>query len=181
VSRPFEELLSAAKEGEAWAWEEIFKALAPAVTGYVAIRGAREPGDVAAETFYHVARAIKRFTGSEESFRSWVFVIAHRKLIDARRAANRQVEQGALTGDHTDRSADPESIVLDRIALEDMQSLIALLTDDQQQVIALRLIADLSLAETAEVMGKNVGSIKSLQRRAIEQLRRSFEGREVSR
>ena len=181
MSRSFEEILTAAKAGEAWAWEDIFRAFAPAVVGYVALRGAKEPEDVASETLYQVARSIRRFDGSEESFRSWVFVIAHRKLIDARRSEQRRVEQAELTGDHADRDGDAETAALDRIALEDMQSLLVALTDDQQEVIALRLIADLSLAETAEVMGKNVGSVKSLQRRAIESLRRELESQEVSR
>ena len=181
MTRPFQELLSAAKEGEAWAWEEIFRTFAPAVTGYVALRGAREPEDVTAETFYQVARSISRFTGTEPSFRSWVFVIAHRKLVDSRRSMNRQVDQAALTGDHVDERADVETLALDQIALEEMQALMARLTEDQQDVIALRLIADLSLAETAKVMGKNTGSVKALQRRAVEQLRKSLEGREVSR
>ena len=177
----FDELLAAAKAGEAWAWEEIFRAFAPSVTGYVALRGAKEPEDVASETLYQVARSIHRFDGNEESFRSWVFVIAHRKLIDARRSDQRRVEQAELTGDHADHRGTAETAALDRIALEEMQMLLVALTDDQQEVIALRLIADLSLAETAEVMGKNVGSVKSLQRRALESLRRELESQEVSR
>ena len=181
MTRPFDELLSAAKDGEAWAWEEVYAEFAPAVTGYVALRGAREPEDVAAETFFHIARSIHRFSGSEASFRSWVFVIAHRKMIDARRTAGRQVEQTPLDVEHVDQTSDAESLVLDRLALEEMQSLIVTLTDDQQEVIALRMIADLSLAETAKVMSKNVGSVKALQRRAIEQLRKTLQNREVSR
>ena len=74
-----------------------------------------------------------------------------------------------------------ESQALNRVALQEMQSLLVNLTSDQQEVIILRMIADLSLAETAKVMGKNVGSVKALQRRALESLRRDIRATEVSR
>lgn len=181
MNRPFSETLAAAKSGEAWAWEQIYRTLAPPVTGYLAVRGAKEPEDVASETLYHVARSIEKFEGSEESFRSWVFVIAHRKLIDARRSAQRSVDQAQLNGDYTDSKNSSETEALNRVALEEMTSLIADLTSDQQEVIVLRMVADLSLAETAKVMGKNIGSIKALQRRALENLRKAIEVEGVSR
>jgi DNA-directed RNA polymerase specialized sigma24 family protein len=47
--------------------------------------GAREIDDLTSETFLGVVRAIPRFRGDEGQFRSWVFVIAHRRLQDERR------------------------------------------------------------------------------------------------
>lgn len=177
----FEELLLAAKEGEPWAWEHIYRTYAPPVTGYLAVRGANEPEDLTSETLFHVARSIDRFEGSEESFRSWVFVIAHRRLIDDRRSAGRRVEQTELDHDLVETGGDVETEALNSLALNDMHDLLEPLTDDQRAVIALRLIADLSLAETAEIVGKRVGSVKALQRRALATLRRHLEAEGVSR
>ncbi|HEU4894314.1 MAG TPA: sigma factor-like helix-turn-helix DNA-binding protein, partial [Acidimicrobiia bacterium] len=52
-----------------------------------------------------------------------------------------------------------------------MRQVFGSLTDEQQQVLSLRVVADLSLEETARVMGKRVGAVKALQRRALATVR----------
>jgi RNA polymerase sigma-70 factor (ECF subfamily) len=49
------------------------------------------------------------------------------------------------------------------------------LTPDQRSVVALRVIADLSLEETAGILGKSVGAVKALQKRGLARLRRDLE------
>lgn len=176
----FSELLQGAKDGEPWAWERIYRTYAPPVTGYLALRGADEPEDLTSETLYHVARSIDGFTGTEESFRSWIFVIAHRRLIDARRSAGRRVEQTELDNDLVETRGDVESEALDNLALEEMMDLLEPLTEEQRSVIVLRMIGDLSLEQTAEIVGKRVGSVKALQRRALANLKRHLESQGVS-
>jgi len=181
MASEFAELLQGAKDGQPWAWEHIYRTYAPPVTGYLALRGAQEPEDLTSETLYHVARAIGRFEGTEESFRSWVFVIAHRRLIDARRAKQRRVEHAELDHELTASVGDVEIEALDNLALADMQDLLEPLTEEQRSVITLRMIGDLSLERTAEIMGKGVGSVKALQRRALATLKRHLEAEGVSR
>ena len=55
---------------------------------------------------------------------------------------------------------------------ENVRALLGTLQPDQQEVIALRVVADLSLETTAEIMGKTPGAIKQLQRRALCRLRK---------
>jgi RNA polymerase sigma factor (sigma-70 family) len=176
----FEVILEAAKGGEEWAWVVIYREMAGAVTGYLALRGAPEPEDQASETLFDVARNIQRFEGNESSFRSWVFVIAHRRLIDARRRKGRQLETTSLHDTEIHPIGDVEREALDNLALGEMMDLLAPLTEDQRDVISLRMIADLSLEETAEVMGKRVGAIKALQRRAVGNLKKVLETEGVS-
>ena len=88
----FETRLRAAKHGAEWAWAAIYRDLAGVVSGYLANRGAAEPEDLTSETFLQIARNISTFEGDESAFRSWVFVIAHRRLIDSRRARQRRPE-----------------------------------------------------------------------------------------
>jgi RNA polymerase sigma-70 factor, ECF subfamily len=181
TSSLFDSRIEAAKAGEEWAWEEIYADLAASVTGYVRSRGARDPEDVASEVFLQVARDIKRFTGDEVKFRSWVFVIAHRRVIDARRSKSRQPDIVAdATFDIASEDGDVEEEVLEQLAVTHLRDVFELLTDEQKHVLALRLIADLSLEETAEVMGKRVGAIKALQRRALAAVKTQLESGRVT-
>jgi RNA polymerase sigma factor (sigma-70 family) len=105
----FNGVLAAAQAGAAWAFRALYDDLAPVVTGYLRLHGASDPDDVASETFLGVSRNLARFTGDEDAFRSWVFTIAHRRLLDDRRRKGRQptthpidVEPEILGGDVED-------------------------------------------------------------------------------
>jgi RNA polymerase sigma-70 factor (ECF subfamily) len=176
----FPDLLAAAKTGADWAWEKLYRELAGPVTGYLAGRGALDPEDLAGETFLQVARNIHAFVGSEGSFRSWVFVIAHRRLIDARRSANWRPEI-ASDIDTDPPGGDVESEAIERLVTAELVTAFEVLTDDQREVLALRVIANLTLEETAQVVGKNVGAVKQLQRRALAGIRRSLDVEEVTK
>ncbi len=170
----FGERLAAARRGEEWAWHTVYTELIGPITGYLRSRGAAEPDDLAAETFLSVARNIETFHGDEESFRSWVFVIAHRRLIDARRAVNRQ-PLIAQQEDHDHQGGDVEDEAIEQLSNRKVTELLDQLTEDQREVLALRVVADLSLKETARVTGRDIGSVKALQRRAIQRLQRAFD------
>ena len=165
----FAEILNAAKAGSERAWIDLYRGLAGPVTGYLISRGAVDPDDLAAEVFLQVARGIDRFEGDEPSFHSWVFVIAHRRLIDARRAASRRPVTTQSTDLHSNDSigGDVEEEAIEQLAVARIREIFESLTDDQRDVLSLRLIADLTLEETAKVVCKQVGAVKALQRRAL--------------
>lgn len=168
LSDDFKEVLEAAKQGEAWAWSSIYRDLAGPLTGYLASRGAPEPEDVTSETLLQVARNIQTFEGTASSFRSWVFVIAHRRLIDFRRAAGRRVAATSLDSAAVDPpGGDVEMEAVDRLVTREVEEALQALTDSQRDVLSLRIIAGLTVEETAEVVGKRVGAVKALQRRAL--------------
>jgi RNA polymerase sigma-70 factor (ECF subfamily) len=180
IGEGFDEVLSAAKAGADWAWKEIYLDLSGPITGYLASRGATEPEDLAGETFLHMARAIHSFQGNEGSFRSWVFVIAHRRMIDARRSASRTVVSQSATEIEA-KGGNVEEEAVDQLTTAELVRALEVLTDEQREVLALRVIADLSLQETADVMEKTVGAVKGLQRRALESLRKHLDADGVSK
>ena len=181
MTESFDRVLAAAKRGEDWAWSEIYLWLAGPLTGYLAMKGAVEPEDETSETLLSVARNISKFEGDEASFRSWVFVIAHRRMIDSRRRKGRRVDTVAMGETSAYVGGNVEHEAIERLAMDDAMYLLESLTDEQREVIVLRMLADMSLEDTANVMGKKVGSVKALQRRAIANLRKAIESEEVSR
>src|SRR5258705_8620147 len=149
----FTSLLEAARDGSEAAWQELYDSLAPVVLGYLRANGAPDPEDVLSEVFLQVARDIARFDGEEPGFRSWVFTIAHHRLIDARRhAARRPVELSPEPPEPGGRADDAADEALARIGLEEVQRVLATLSDDQRAVLLLRVIGDLSVEEVGEAV-----------------------------
>jgi RNA polymerase sigma-70 factor (ECF subfamily) len=170
--RGFGSILAAAKRGEDAAWALIYADLSGPVTGYLRTRGAIDADDLASETFLHVARNIHSFAGDEGSFRSWVFVIAHRRLQDSRRTATRRPRLAYTSEvDSPQVGGDVEDEAIGALSSAWVEEVLGNLTEGQQDVLALRVVADLSLEETARVLDKRVGAVKAMQRRALNEVR----------
>jgi RNA polymerase sigma-70 factor, ECF subfamily len=133
------------------------------------------PEDLVGETFLQIARGLPDFKGTSESFQSWVFVIAHHRLSNERRRFARKPE--ALEPEPIDdgrRSDSAEDEALAEIETTDAVALLHVLTAEQRNVVALRFVTDLSVEETATVMGVSTGAVKQLTRRALQRLRKEM-------
>jgi RNA polymerase sigma factor (sigma-70 family) len=171
----FTSLLESARQGSEAAWQELYDGIAPVVLGYLRANSAPDPEDVLSEVFLQVARDIARFEGDEKGFRSWVFTIAHHRLIDARRhAARRPVELAAEPPEPGDRADDAAEEALARIGIEEVQRVLASISDEQRAVLLLRVIGDLSIEDVARAVGKRPGAVKALQRRGLAAVKREL-------
>jgi RNA polymerase sigma factor (sigma-70 family) len=173
---PFDDVLVAAQAGAGWAFEVLYRDLAPSVTGYLRLHGAAEPDDLASETFLGVFTGLAGFRGDEAGLRAWVFTIAHRRLLDDWRRRSRRPQ----LADDPEAAADPpggdvEDDVLGRLGAQEVERLCGTLPEDQRSVLLLRILADLTVEQVAGVMGRSTGSIKALQRRGLRALRASLE------
>lgn len=177
----FSSLLTAARAGDERAWDEIFEGLAPIVLGYLRANGAPDAEDVLGETFLQVARDISRFEGDEAGFRSWVFTIAHHRLIDARRhSARRPAELSPDPPEPPARADDAAEEALARIGTERVERILAALSEDQRAVLLLRFVADMSIDDVAKAVGKRPGAVKALQRRGLAAAKRLLARKGVS-
>lgn len=173
----FPEVLTAAQAGGAWAFERLWTSLAPAVTGYLRVQGAREPEDLASEVFLNVFRGLGRFAGGEEQFRSWVFTIAHRRLTDERRRRGRRPDPRPLDdlpNETAGAAPAAEHPALDALATARVQAVCERLVPDQRDVLLLRLVAGLTVDEIAAALEKSPGAVKALQRRGLAAIEKIF-------
>jgi RNA polymerase sigma-70 factor (ECF subfamily) len=173
----FTSTLQAAAAGADWAWRIIVARYSGPLLGYLRLRAPGDPEDALSEAWMSAASTIRSFSGDESAFRSWLFVIAHRRAIDAARRRSRRpvVVEEAPTPDSAPVEASAETTALEAMSGEAAMELLSALTPDQRSVIALRVIADLSLEDTARVLEKRVGAIKALQKRGLEALRRMLD------
>jgi RNA polymerase sigma-70 factor (ECF subfamily) len=173
---PFDDVLAAAQAGAAWAFEVLYRDLAPSVTGYLRLHGAAEPDDLASETFIGVFTGLAGFTGDEGALRAWVFTIAHRRLVDDWRRLSRRPQVADDPADLTQfHGGDVEDDALAGLGTETVHRMCAELPDDQRSVLLLRILADLTIEQVAQAMGRSVGATKALQRRGLRTLRTRLE------
>jgi RNA polymerase sigma-70 factor (ECF subfamily) len=145
------------------------------VLGYLRAQRATEPEDLTGEVFLQVVRDLHRFEGDEGDFRAWVFTIVRNRIVDAgRRRARRPVELAPEVPVVADQSADVETQVLDRAAEDRVRHIIEELGPDQREVLLLRVLGDLTVEETATVVGKSPGAVKALQRRGLAAIDRTL-------
>lgn len=183
IGEGFDDVLAGAQRGDERALEAIYRDLSPLVIGYLRANGSRDPEDLASEVFIAVVRNISTFSGAEDSFRSWVLTITHRRLIDSFRRRSRRPEDPVLPEDVVDKVAPspvtPESEALEGLATAGVADALSALTDDQREVITLRILADVPIKEVAAILGKPETAVKSLQHRALATLARRMRQDEI--
>jgi RNA polymerase sigma-70 factor (ECF subfamily) len=169
--------LDAAQTGEAWALRELFDWLGAPVAGFLRSRGAHDPDGSANEVFLRTFRTVHTFRGDAYQFRTWVFTITRNLLIDERRRAARRVE--LVFDDGRANLPEPvgnaETDALDALGDERVAELLSVLSPDQREVIALRVIADLSIDQVAAITGRGYEAVKALHRRGLAALQRALE------
>lgn len=180
IGAGFPEVLAAARTGAEWAWTRLYRDLSPPVLGYLRARGAAEPEDLLSEVFVQVVRGISRFEGDEAGFRSWVFMIAHHRAQDERRVRAREAARRSW-GDPPEVAADTdvESDASSSVETESIRAVLRELPPAQRDVLLLRILGGLTVAEAAAVTGRTVGATKALQRRGLARLARILEYRTV--
>ena len=166
--------LERARGGSPTACQWLYESVAGRVAGYLRLHGAREPDDLTSEVFLRVFDHLHGFEGDEAGFRSWVFTIAHRLLIDEQRKVTRRPVTVELSDTVAAITAggNAEADAIHVLEQADTAAVLADLHPDQRDVLVLRIVADLTVEQIADVLGKSRGAVKSLQHRGVAALRR---------
>jgi RNA polymerase sigma-70 factor (ECF subfamily) len=166
--------LTAARRGDEQGFALLWRFHQPGLLRYLRCTvGTELAEDVASATWLDVARSLDRFEGGPVDFRGWLFTIARRRGIDALRAKGRRpdmvpldaVDDGALT-----TKPDTAESVMDELGTWDALSLLATLSPDRREVLALRVLADLDVATVAGILGKQPGAVRVASHRGLREL-----------
>jgi RNA polymerase sigma-70 factor (ECF subfamily) len=159
----FQAVLSAAARGDEDAFGALWHRVQPALLRYfrVAVPAAAAE-DLASETWLAVVRGLDRFSGDEAAFRAWVFTIARHEVLAWRRRAARPATETPTEQTTPDLSPTTSS--------RTMLALIDTLPPDQAEVVVLRIVGGLDVAEVAKITGKRPGTVRMLTHRALRRL-----------
>jgi RNA polymerase sigma-70 factor, ECF subfamily len=131
--------------------------------------------DLTSETFLRALRRMSMFTWQGKDFGAWLVTIARNIVLDHFKSSRYRLEICTAEMLETDRWEEgPEGAVLDSFTHRALFSAVRQLGSEQRECVVLRFLHGLSVAETAEIMGKNTGAVKALQYRATRSLARIF-------
>ena len=176
-----DEVLAAAQIGDAVAFRTIYEDLSPVVLGYLTAKGVSDPEAVTSDVFLAVLPRLHDLTGGVAGLRTFVMSVAHARMVDDARRRQRRpptYEYDPAADPRVAASAEQEAF--DSIAEAGVVELLRELPPDQRDVLALRVVADLSIDAVAEIIGRSPGAVKQLQRRALLGLRRLVADRGVT-
>jgi RNA polymerase sigma factor (sigma-70 family) len=171
-----QEALDLARAGDPRGFEAIHGQLAGPVTRFAHSRRADDPEGLTNEVFLSAFGHLDDFRGDEDDLRGWIFTITRNRLIDdARRRGRRPQIVDAPVGD-----VGAGTVESDVVGSDWVDEQLAILTDEQREVLLLRVVGGLTVPEIADVTGRTPGSVKALQRRALRQLQKHLDGEPVS-
>jgi RNA polymerase sigma-70 factor (ECF subfamily) len=127
--------------------------------------------DISSEVFFCLLKAVKSRRGPALNLRAWLIGTAHHMIIDHLRREHRHPSQ-AISDVLESDGPGPSEQVEGRLASRNLHLALIQLTEDQQQVLALRFGQGYSLEETAAMMKKKINAVKALQFRALNALQR---------
>ena len=170
-----ERLVGAAKAGDPEAFGSLFDVYYGPVYRYVASRVGRpsDAEDLAQLVFVKVLEALPRYEQRGVPFGGWLFRLARNVVIDHVRTRREHVTLDVIGEKSTDDQGPDELAVL-RQEMDSIAHALRRLTPEQREAVELRFFAGLSAKEAAEAMGRQEGTVRGLQFRAIAALRREL-------
>jgi RNA polymerase sigma-70 factor (ECF subfamily) len=170
-----ERLVARSKLGDVDAFGALFDQYHAPVYRYIASRVARptDAEDLTQTVFVKALEALPRYELRGVPFGGWLFRLARNTVIDFVRTRHDHTGLEAIS-ERTADDAAPETLVATRQDLAEVREALGQLTDEQREAIALRFFAGLSAREAAVAMGKQEGTVRGLQFRAIAALRRQL-------
>jgi len=176
------ELVQAVRAGDAHAFAALYGRYVGRVFRFCLsrLRSVEEAEDVTAVVFAKVVQALPRYQERGVPFAAWVYRVARNAVVDHVRRRRPTIPLEALSAEPArGEAAEPDPVALsDR---EELRRALARLPDLHREVLVLRFVEGYEAAEVGRIVGKNVGAVRSIQHRALAQLREELSRGEMER
>jgi RNA polymerase sigma-70 factor (ECF subfamily) len=174
-------LVEAACRGEESAIEALYRTHFDTIYRYVMIRlgSPSAAEDVVSQVFLGMVRGLGRYRDEGKPFVAWLYGIAQKQIAFFQRSQSRSPNPVDLdaAAELVADGAGPHATAEQRELRTAVAGALGKVPEGQREVIMLRYVLSLSLAETAAVVGRTEGAVKQLQLRGLATLK-SILGRE---
>lgn len=139
---------------------------------YYRINSKETSEDLTSRTFVKALEKINTYNSQKGSFSSWIYTIARNNLIDYYRKNRYSEDIDNVLGikDKSDFVRDVDA----RNQLKKIRKYLEVLTEEQRNIVLMRVWDDLSFKEIAEIVGKSEVSCKMMFSRTIARIRKEF-------
>jgi RNA polymerase sigma-70 factor (ECF subfamily) len=168
-------LVQLARAGDADAFAQLYDAYVERVYRYVYFRVTdnETAEDLTSQVFLKAWENLGRYRPGGP-FLAWLYTIAHNTVIDHYRTRKPTVPLEEVASLIVQKD-DLEDHMELQFNVEILRTALQQLTPDQQQVLMMRFIAEMSTEEVARAMGKREGAVRALQMRALHTLEKYME------
>jgi RNA polymerase sigma-70 factor (ECF subfamily) len=166
-------LVELARGGDKEAFGQLYDHYQPSVYRFLYYRvgSMTLAEDLTAETFFRALRSMHSFRWQGKDFGAWLMTIARNLTADHFKAGRTRLEQTTEDMQTLDTTADgPEVEVLSSLTNESLLRALGELPTEQRECLIMRFLQGLSIAETAEILGRSSGAVKQLQLRGVRNL-----------
>jgi RNA polymerase sigma-70 factor (ECF subfamily) len=174
----FEPTLARARAADLDAFGELWRDAHPMLLRYLVVTAGAQAEDVASQTWIRVIESLGRFEGNEAQFRRWLVTIARNLHIDQVRRSTRRGEVLVedLTGTRQDSVPDAGTHVEERLSTAAALELIRRLPPAQAEMVTLRVVVGLDVADVAAIVGRTPGAVRVAVHRGLRSLERTLTG-----
>ncbi len=172
----FEHVLSAAARGDASAFAVLWRATHPVLLRYLRVTCPDVADDVASETWLRAVPRLGTFRGGESGFRGWLVVIARNHARDLYRHRARhpeeptaEVGQSPAGGAAVTAPSASDDLFARESTLRAVR-LVATLPKDQAEMVMLRVVLGLDVADVARIVDRTPGAVRVAVHRALRTL-----------
>jgi RNA polymerase sigma-70 factor (ECF subfamily) len=168
-------LVERACQGDQEAWAALYTSVYARLVAFAHRRlgNAELARDAVSETMARAVTKIDTYVGADEGFAPWLFGICRHVVVDIQRQTYRPLPPGLLRSDVEEPG--PAEIVLDSEEQAQVRAAFARLDPDERELLELRVVGGLSSAEVAAALGKQPGTVRMAQMRALGRLRAFLE------
>jgi RNA polymerase sigma-70 factor (ECF subfamily) len=168
------DLVERAQLGDRSALEELYLIHFDRIYSYLhmSVGSRHDAEDLTTQTFVKMLESIGRFRWQSVPFSAWLFRIAHNLAMDHFRARRRWQPEEEIPEPAGSEENSAEEQALASIGDATLLELIARLSPEQREVLTLKFVFRFSNGESAAILEKTEGAVKSLQHRALVSLQK---------
>ena len=167
-------LVARSKVGDADAFGALYDRFQPEIVRYLTyrLRNAEAAEDLAQQVFLKAWQAIPRYEDRGVPFKAWLYRMAHNQMVDYFRSRRPTTD---LEGVDLPVESEAEQRMLVQETHDQLRDALGRLSEDHREVLTLRFLLEKSAREAGEIMGRKEVTIRGLQMRALQALRREIE------
>jgi RNA polymerase sigma-70 factor (ECF subfamily) len=163
------QLITRAQSGDAEAVTELYQTHVDRIYRYVTYRVPDgESEDITADVFTTMVTDLRKFTYTGAPFEAWLYSIARARIADFHRKRRQNVEE--IDEQYADQTMQPEEHMVQSQEYESIKAELNQLSEAEQEILILRFVERLSHERVAEILGKSLAAVRTMQHRALTKL-----------